>query len=327
MKGYPLTPMHDTQPIQASPEGDLQRQKLWQRLGRVKTELVLGLMFALITALYAVLMFTDRVPLLGLVGLGVLWLTYAIINGRLTTPTPLDLPILALLAILPISLVVSLEPDQSLPQIYGLILGIAAFYVVVNGVRHFKALKWAIFALVFLAIGTAILGWFGTDWSRGWSSVTASLAALTQPLLDLLPRAVSQAGIHVNTLGGALAFFIPTLVALLWDGGAFRRTYEKNQPGARGKLNGYKILILIALVITFVTLVLTRSRGALLGSLLGLFVFAIWKDQRFLNAIPLVMMVLLGVLYTATDGTVQGLLNLLDTSGEQTFRDPLDADE
>ena len=78
-----------------------QAQRFFLRLSdAVRTDWILGAIFLLVTALYAALMISDRVPTLGLLGLGALWLAYALLGGRLSFATPLDLPILVLLVLL-----------------------------------------------------------------------------------------------------------------------------------------------------------------------------------------------------------------------------------
>lgn len=68
--------------------------------------LVLLAMFTLTVALYALLMLRDRIPLPGLAGLAALGLAHYVLAGW-RRPTPLDLPILVLLGLLPLSLAVT----------------------------------------------------------------------------------------------------------------------------------------------------------------------------------------------------------------------------
>ena len=138
-----------------------------RRFWDARVDLLLGLIFILLTALYAVFMVTDRVPLWGWGLLGGLWLIYALTVGRLSYSTPLDLPILGLATLSLFSLLISVDRALSAPKVTGLILGIALFYLIVNAIRHYQALHLAIIGLITLAIATALLGLLGMDASGG----------------------------------------------------------------------------------------------------------------------------------------------------------------
>ena len=298
------------------------RPNFFQRIWHARTDFLLGLLFLLITVLYAIFMLTDRVPLLGWLLLAGLWLAYAFTSGRLSFPTPLDLPILALVILLPISYAISTDPASSQTKITGLLLGIALFYLIVNAVRDFQTLRLVIIALIILAIGTATLGFVGMDAADGFLETLPE--ALTQPL-DAVRAAIGEGGVHVNTVGGAMAFFLPLLVSLLWDGGAYYRKYLKRKRFSQAHKLLYVLLLLLALLLVALALWQTSSRGAYLGCAVGLIALAIWKDRRFLWLLPVIVIALMAFFFINADGDFSKLIAILDAGEDQTLAGRLNA--
>lgn len=278
-------------------------------------DLVQGAAFILIIALYAGLMFTDRVPILGLVGLLALGLIHVALSGRLAHATPIDMPLLALLGLLPLSLAISVDWNLSLPKVYGLILGITFFYLIVNTVRDYQRLRLAILGLVLLALGTALLGLFSANWTDHKVLDIPQVYARLPHLIAAIPRA--QGGINPNTFGGALTFFVPLLTGLLLDGGAYRRKYLAHHPHPQRALTAYKLLLLTALTVVAAILLLTQSRSAYLGAAVGMLALAIWKDRRFLILFPILLVGFIVALLVLGRGNLANLLSFLDTT-----RDP-----
>ena len=84
-------------------------------LRTIGADIILGIMFLVISWLYLILTLNDTVPTFGLIILGALWALYAILSGRVSYATPLDFPILALLASLPLSLWISIDWYINMP--------------------------------------------------------------------------------------------------------------------------------------------------------------------------------------------------------------------
>ena len=259
-----------------------------QVLYRRRIDILMGVEFLLLTALYAIFMFTDSVPLVGWVALGLLWVVRWWATGRLILATPMDVPILGLLALLPVSLYASVDWSLSLPKVYGLILGVAIFYAVVNAIHSNQRVQLAIVALILLGVAVAMLGLVGADWPR------TKFLSLPQ-VYEHLPRLVRgvtrsiAGGIQPNIVGGALIFFIPVMASLPWA----RREFKTIRFVTNARLSGIlralsrPILILSLMLVSF-TLLLTQSRGSLIGVAAGLLALAVWHDRRFLWAIPLI---------------------------------------
>ncbi len=300
-----------------------------QRLGSIRTtaaDLVLGFIFLTITGLYALLMIGDTVPQTGLIILGGLWLIHWLLSGRLSFSTPLDMPILGLCILLPISLTISVDWTLSLPKVYGLVLGVAFFYVLVNAVHSYLRLPAVIFSLIFLALAVSILGLVGSDWTWGTGSILPISQIYTRlpHLINYVPRS-TYSGINVNTTGGALTFFLPLLVSMLLDGGAFYRKYLVRSNLAAIKGIVFKLVVLFVLILVSGTLLLTQSRGAYLGSIIGLLVLAVWKDSRFLWAVPVLLAGIFAIFMVYSGGSITEIINLLDTNQYETLPGRLEA--
>ena len=256
-------------------------------------DLSLVAIFITLAGLYAVLMVTDRIPLPGIVLLGILWLAYWVLSRRLSFATPMDMPIIGFLALLPLSLVNSVDMSLTLPKVYGLVLGVVIFYWIVNYLRGISRLHIVILGLIVLAAAVSLLGLIGADWSVSSYALPTRILAWLTSRVGFLERLSSGGGIHVNTIGGTLSFFVPLLIGLLLDGGAFKRApFFKQQPG-KAWIVSYKLLLALVLALVLFILFFTQSRGSYLGSAVGVLTLLVWKDRRFLWLIPILIVALL----------------------------------
>lgn len=295
-------------------------QNILNSLMEDNADLILILCFALTCILYALLMVNDRVPVIGLIILGLLFLIYYFLNDQAVIGTPMEVPILGLLTLLLVSLSISINFDFTLPKVYGVILGVSLFIMMINYMRTPPRVHLSIIGLVLLSVGVSVLGLVGTDWPENKLFSIPLIYDLLPKLLDSVPRSTSGGGIHANIMGGSLSFFVPLLASLLWDGGAFDPSTMLKGKWLKGlQKQHYKLIITIALCITIFLLLLTQSRGAYLGTVIGLLVLAIWKDRRFLWLIPL--MIGSGVIgfFTIAQGDFSTVLDLLDLSAGDTL--------
>ena len=272
-------------------------------------DVILTTVFLCITALYILLMVRDRVPAAGWIVLAGLWVVYTLLERRLTFSTPMDLSILGLAALIPLSLAVSTDQALSMPKVAGLLLGMALFYLIVNAIRSLRHLPIVIAALIVLAFGVPLVGLIGADWSGSGFSLPSRILAHLPVQLSALHAATGSGGIHVNTVGGALAFLVPLLIGLLWDRGAL-------PPGRKTLGLAIKLVIAAALLLVVVILVLTQSRAAILGSAAGILALAFLKNKRFLWLIPILLILLVVALLVFADGNIANFIALLDTTQE-----------
>ena len=263
--------------------------------------------------LYGILLVTDRVPAIGYVVLFSLLIGISFWIGQLSISTPINVSILGLLFLLPVGLALSHSQELSLVKIHGVLLSIAIFVITINLIKNLKLIKWTILSLVAMAFFLSLLALFGADWSSGDSSLPSRILAILPLPVEVIQKLTSSGGIHVNTIGGTLALFVPLLISFLFDKGAFKRAFLRKNRRAGSMEMIYKIIISICTIVVFLILVMTQSRGAILGSLVGIFLILVWKDKRFLYLIPLAFLALFIAMLIFADGDPARFLLLLDT--------------
>jgi putative inorganic carbon (HCO3(-)) transporter len=224
-----------------------------------------------VAILSPVLVFSEQFPpptvALALLALPLLWGVHRLARGSFFTRTPADLPLLLLLLTLPVGLWATADPATSLPHLVKVITGVILFYALVNTVGVPGAGRPAIaLAPAIVLGGTALLAalvLLGTDWAG------AKFSFLPAGLLTRIPRPLEpiwySAGFHPNTAGGVLAIWAPVAAAYSFYPGRWWR----------------RLLAAGFLLLEVGVLVLTQSRGALVGLVLGLAVVAIVRDRRW----------------------------------------------
>ena len=200
------------QPGELDPQSTRSSQRALRWLGRGE--------IILLALVYAYFVLTDRVPLVAFALIALLWLARWRVTGALTRCTPFDLPILLLLAWLPITLSVTIDPALSLPKLYGIVLCVAFFYAIVNAMRTPRDLEFATLWLVIVCAGIAlaseaeILAAMRLIWERLKLVVEPSGAV---PLAALLRQRERFAGLRVGVIlsGGNVDLdALPGLLAL-----------------------------------------------------------------------------------------------------------------
>ena len=213
-----------------------------------------------------------------------LWLARWRARGRLTTRTRLDLPILGLMLMAPVGVLVSMDPDLSLPKAAGLLLGVAMYYAVLNQEGSFRLLD-AVPPLSWLVL---VLALFGVDW-------IALKIPLLAPVYEHLPRLIRgvprtmKGGFHPNEVGGTLAMLIPLLVAW-WSG----RPATFAAPSGQSKLWHWygrifhsKIFAALTIIACALELLLTQSRSAIVAAAIALLVMTALQSHLGLLLVAL----------------------------------------
>lgn len=224
----------------------------------------------LLSIIYAYFVVTDRVPLVAFALIVLMWLARWRVTGALTRRTLFDVPILLLLAWLPVSFSVTVDPALSLPKVYGILLGVAFFYAITNAIRTRDDLQRATLWLVLACAGITLVGLVGTDWAQDKIVSAAFIYDHLPRVIQGIPRSIAG-GVARNGVGGTLAFTIPLLAAL-----AFGRTTDDRRPSS---VISHRSSVIV-LVLSLITLALTQSRGGILGTLAGLLVVAVWRERR-----------------------------------------------
>ena len=228
----------------------------------------------LLVPIIMVLLLSNSLPLSILGGslllLPIPWLCRWLSHSCLTQRTALDLPIIGLIVMALVGLYPSVEMSTSLRVLYKMIVEIAIFYGLVNGANSRKRI-WAITGIMLAAgAGAGFLGLIGTNWS------TSKLVILL-PIYKWLPSTaipfLNKAGFNGNIVGGTLAMLVPLNLSLFCFGSKQRS----------------KLLLGLSLLVMGTILLLTQSRGGLMGFAVALVAIAIWRSRWFITLVPLAL--------------------------------------
>ena len=196
-----------------------------------------------------------------LVAAAILWPLRWLAHGRLTVRTPADWPIGLLLLTLPVTLWATALPDVTWPQILRLATGIALYYAIVNWTTtagRLRLLGWGLAAAGLLLAASAPV-------SVQWIAA-GKLTFIPEALYRRLPTLLSDP-IHPNVMAGALVILLPIPLAALLFGWRELRWYER-------------VLAVMAGIAMLAVLVLTKSRGGLMGLAAALVALAILRWRR-----------------------------------------------
>jgi putative inorganic carbon (HCO3(-)) transporter len=235
----------------------------------------------------------GRSPLLAIVPL--VWLA-ALAAGRNPIPsTPLNGSLLLMAVMVLVSLYATYDIAVSLAKVSGVLLGIAAFYLVVR-IGSSERGWWACLAAFILAgLGVTLASLVGTDWFTNKFFIVGKIVALMPKVLSGLPGAAE--GFHPSEVAGALIWVVP---GALLAGLAWLAPYRTMKKAASGRwIWAVVALDLSIAVIMGIVVLLTQSRSALLGLLVaGLVVLWLILPQIGRRAMEWVM--LAGILAIVT---------------------------
>jgi putative inorganic carbon (HCO3(-)) transporter len=228
----------------------------------------------LLGAAAPLLLFPNRWTIPAFLVIVLTWLCRWVAKGRLTVPTPADEPIVLMLFMTWIGLYSSVDPSSSLAGLWRIVLGVAIFYGLVNGVRSEVKLRWLSVMLILCSLALALISLIGTEWD------TVRLFGLPQ-VYRHLPRWIldieDRTPFNPRVTGMALATLFPVPLALL--------LFSRNKR--------YRVLSGVTVLVTGLTLLLTQSLQAAVGVACALlFLGACW-NRWFLVCVPLVLGALL----------------------------------
>jgi O-antigen ligase len=205
----------------------------------------------------------EWMPPVALVGLGVIFLLRTIATGRLTGQMSIDWPLLVLLLLLPLNLWISSDPAITLPRIYAFVANLALFWAVAAQ-RDMPWLHWS----GWLLLGTGLV--LSGVLLLGTSYIGSKLPFVDQDIYQTLPQTWrpfwNPAGFNPNLSGGLLVLFWPPAVLLLWYGKSWQQR---------------DVAKLVAVVLG-IALILTQSRGALLGAGVAFLVISVLLSRYWL---------------------------------------------
>ena len=189
-------------------------------------------------------------PMLALGWLALLFVLHGVVTGHWLSTTPADIVLLALMLLLPLGLWASSDMDVTLARTFALLANIALFYAIAIQ-AEIRGMRWIGWAL--LAAGI-ILVFATVPMTKFWG---AKLPFLGRSVYDLLPSGMrlpgDENGFNPNMTGGLLAVFVPPALVL----------------SIRAESRWQRVLAIVALLLTSVAVLLTQSRGALIGLIVG----------------------------------------------------------
>jgi O-antigen ligase len=195
--------------------------------------------------------FPAWTPIAALLWLGALAILYSIATKRWLSHTPADLILLALLLLLPLGLWVSADRSVTLPRTYALIANIALFYAIAAQAenRAFRRVGWLMLAAGLILMVATIPG---THFYPG-----QKLPFINRSIYDVIPSGLhlpgDKNGFNPNMTGGLLALFLPPALAL----------------SIRAENWIQRLLAIFTFLMLSVALLLTQSRGAILGAMVA----------------------------------------------------------
>lgn len=199
--------------------------------------------------------------LAALVALVVVWLVPMGLTRSAGLPaTPYNVTFLLWGIVLIVAILVSADPDQTLPKATGLILGLATWRILVLAARTSRDILLATGLYLLVGLGFIILGLLGIQ----EIPKIPGLAAFSPSQLIELPDAFGLR-IHPNQLAGIICLYLPLPVslALAWQSPRAPRLV--------------RLLLALTVLIVVVILILTQSRGGWAAAAGGLFVLlALW---------------------------------------------------
>ncbi len=220
----------------------------------------------------------------------------------------LDVAVLLLLIMLPVSLWVSSDPTRSFPKFTTTIIGLFLFWSLATGLPR-AGLRRAGVLLGLSGAGLAVLGLLGTDWPRSKVLYIADLYERLPRLMMSLPRS-TRGRFDPNEVAGALVMLLPVVLAVLVGVWVERRqsaavSLADVLPARRWPTVLTRPALLLALLgLTLAAMlgvfVLMQSRGAMVALAIGLAALLVLRERRAI--ISIAAAAALAVLYDVGPG-------------------------
>ena len=233
----------------------------WQRVKWVE-----GLVLLAATP---ILLFPERFILLTflfLILLAGLWIApFLFVRSPLIPPTPLNAALLVFCLAVFVAILVTADPDLTLPKATGIILGLGVWRFLVLAVRQRSQVWWAIAGYLFFGLGFITFGLLNADWAAKAASRVPVLGMLLSQSGAATSFAPGSSGIHLNQVAGTITLVLPLLAALLIESISSGQSQRRVIRWAIG----------LATIFCGVALLLTQSRSGWVGVLGGLLVLLV----------------------------------------------------
>ncbi len=201
-------------------------------------------------------------PIMATAFLALIGLFRSLATGRILGDTPADGPLLLILLMLPVGLWVSADRNTTLFYTYAYIANLAIFWAIAG----LATVAWLHRVTPLLVIGGIALG---VMLLLGMVASGGKLPFINLDIYTLLPKGFrpfwNPSGFNPNLAGGMVALWWPLALAL----------------GLRGNTWPNRILALIGIVVLGAQLLLTQSRGGLIGAACATVVVTVLSDRRW----------------------------------------------
>jgi len=235
--------------------------------------------------------FPAWTPVAALLWLGALIVLRSFASQRWLSHTPADLILLLLLLLLPLGLWASADRANTLSRSYALIADMALFYAITAQSENqaFRRAGWLTLAAGVILMAATIPG---THFYPG-----QKLPFIHRSLYDYLPTGLrlpgDKNGFNPNMTGGLLALFLPPALAL----------------SIRAENWLQRLLAILTLLMLSVALLLTQSRGAILGAIVALVIVSGVMSKPFRRLWWAVGLLTLGAMAVKGSAILQMLMS------------------
>ncbi len=233
----------------------------------------------------------ERTLLVTLAVAAVWWVFRTLAYGFPSVRTPADWAIGLLSIMLLVTLWATVLPETTRPQVYRLVSGIALYYTIVNWTTTLPRLRLLIAGLLIGGTLLALVAPLTVDWSGG------KLPFIPAAFYERFTLLVSDT-INPNVMAGLLILLLAVALAMLMFGWAELSWLAR-------------VLVGLAVLIMSGMLLITQSRGALLG-LVAAFLLLVLLRWRYGWVLPLVAAVIALVAMQFLDRAV--VFDLLTTN-------------
>ena len=202
-----------------------------------------------------------------LLALPALWLLRWAVQGRATVRTPVDLPVLLIVAMVGMGVWATYDVALSFPKIAGVLYGIALAYALANDLPGPRGLWIVTAGLALLGAGIIALGFAGTSW--GGAAQMPLFRPWVEALQDRFPKRLTglpraEEGFNTNQVAGTIALLIPLYVSLTVGLIRSAVVQARQRRWARTVRHAVEVVLLGALALAgALLLILSQSRGAI----------------------------------------------------------------
>jgi len=209
----------------------------------------------------------------------IFWFIRWVAFGRPTFAMPTTLPLLLLALTIPVSIYATPLLDKSMPEALRLLTGILYFFGIVNWAKTPRRVNWLLYGSIILGFSLAAASLIIVNYLEKFSILEGVLAKL---------KSLSFAStVHPNVMAGTLILFMIGICAfLIFRWMAIRNLYRLG-------------LILLTLFMSGI-LILTQSRGAMIGLATGLCLLIVLRFRR--GWIPIAIVVVASVVIVSQIG-------------------------